>query len=144
MAVKSKKSTAVVLAAPVASIPADHGVSVSPLSLESMVDIGRANIAAVTKANLALSQGLQAIGQELVLYAASSLETASQTATALLGARTLDEVLRLNNDLASRTLETLAERTAKLSEMGAALASEALAPLGGRVEATFTRLLGTA
>ena len=144
MAVKSKKTAAVAPVAPEAASTAEHGAAFSALSLESMVDLGRENIAAMTKANLALSQGLQAIGQELVAYATNSLETASQTATALLGARTLDEVLQLNNDLANRTLETMAERTAKLSEMGVTLANDALAPLGGRVEATFTRLLGAA
>lgn len=112
----------------------------SPMSLDSLADLGRDNFAAMTKANLALSEGLQAIGHELLAYATSSLESASQTATALLGAKTLDEVIQLHSDLAKAALGKLVERSAKLSEMGVALASETFAPLGGRVEATLTTL----
>ncbi len=46
----------------------------SPMSLDSFADLGRDNFAAMTKANLALSEGLQAIGHELLAYATSSLE----------------------------------------------------------------------
>jgi len=60
------------------------------MNLESIADFGRDYVAAVTKANLALSEGLQAIGHEMLAYATSSFESASQTATALLGAKTLD------------------------------------------------------
>jgi hypothetical protein len=112
----------------------------APMSLDSLADLGRDNFAAVTKANRALSVGLKAIGDQLFDYATKSLETASQTATALMGAKTLDEVIELNNAVAKSTLSTVAERSAKLSEMGMAVASEAFAPIGGRVEATLHRL----
>ena len=111
-----------------------------PLGLDALADLGRDNFAAVTEANRALSEGLRAIGQQLFTYATNSLETASQTATALLGAKTLDEVMELNSALAKSTLNTVAERSAKLSEMGMAVASETFAPLGGRVEAALHRL----
>ena len=89
-------------------------------------------MAAAAKANLALSEGIQALGQELLTYAKSSLESASHAATALLEAKTLDEVIQLNTDLAKASVETLLARSAKLSEMGVSIANEALAPWGGR------------
>jgi hypothetical protein len=155
MPAKSKKSLVVVptAAAPIEAPPRtetrqigpDFEAAVSvPLGLESLADLGRANFAAVTKANRALSEGLQAIGQQLFAYATNSLETASQTATALLGAKTLDEVMELNRALAKSTLNTVAERSAKLSEMGMVVASETFAPLGGRVEAALHRLTRSA
>lgn len=112
----------------------------APLDLESLADLGRENIAALAKSNLALSEGMQAIGREILTYARSSLESASQTAAALLEAKTLDEVIQLNTDLAKSSLEALLARSAKLSEMGVSIANEALAPLGGRMEATFAKL----
>ena len=114
-------------------------MGIEPLSLESLADLGRENLAAVAQANRALSEGMQAIGQEILLYARSSLESASHTATALLGAKTLDEVIQLNSDLAQESLKALLSRSAKLSEMGVTVASETLAPLGVRVEATITK-----
>ncbi|HUZ73135.1 MAG TPA: phasin family protein [Stellaceae bacterium] len=144
MPAKSKKSTVVATAmiegpestpaaAPFPTLGLDS------LSLESLADLGRENLAAVAQANRALSEGMQAIGQEILLYARSSLESASQTATALLGAKTLDEVIQLNSDLAQESLKALLARSAKLSEMGVTVASETLAPLGVRVEATITK-----
>jgi len=113
--------------------------SFKPMSLEALADISRANLEAMTKANRVLAEGLQALGKEILTYARSSLEHASQTAAALLGAKTFDEVIQLNNDLAKSNLETMLARSAKLSEMGVTIASDALAPLGGRVEATFAK-----
>jgi hypothetical protein len=156
MPAKSKKSAA---AAPVAALQIEApspeidleietvtgpAARLAPIGLDSLADLGRDNFAAVTRANLVLSEGLRAIGHQLFDYATHSLETATQTATALLGAKTLDEVLEINSGLAKSTLTTVAERSAKLSEMGMALASETFAPLGGRVEATLGRLTGSA
>jgi hypothetical protein len=141
---KSKKTTPVALEAP--ETPAWGAMpqsftpqSFAPLSLESLADLSRENFEAMTKANRALTEGLQALGQEILTYARSSLESASQTATALLGAKTFDEVIQLNSDLAKASLETMLTRSAKLSEMGVTIASDTLAPLGGRVEATFAK-----
>jgi phasin family protein len=107
---------------------------------EELADLGRENMAAVVRANTALSSGLEAIGKEVILYARSSFEQAAETATALLAARTFEDVFQLNSEFAKANLERLIEGSAKLSEMGIKLANDALAPLGGRVEATIHRL----
>ena len=107
---------------------------------EQLADLGRENFAAVLRANAALSQGLEDIGKEVILYARRSFEQAAETATALLGAKTIEDVFQLNSEFAKSNLERLIERSAKLSEMGVKLANEALAPLGGRVEATIHTL----
>lgn len=149
MAAKSKKAVPAAMAAAADIDIESEGAAgwaplFSPMSLDSLADLSRDNLAAMTKANLALSEGLQAIGHEILAYATSTLESASQTATALLGAKTLDEVIQLNSDLAKSALGTMVERSAKLSEMGVALASETFAPLGGRVEATLGKLTRSA
>jgi phasin family protein len=107
---------------------------------EELADLGRENMAAVMRANTALSSGLEAIGKEVILYARSSFEQAAETATALLGAKTFEDVFQLNSQFAKANIERMIEGSAKLSEMGIKLANEALAPLGGRVEATIHKL----
>jgi len=107
---------------------------------EELADLGRENMAAVMRANEALTAGLEAIGKEVILYARTSFEQAAETATALLGAKSLEDVFQLNSEFAKANLERLIERSAKFSEMGVKLANEALAPLGGRVEATIHKL----
>jgi phasin family protein len=110
------------------------------MSLEEIADFSRDNLAAMTKSNMALTEGLQAISEEIMGYARTAMTSASQTATALLGARTFDEVVQLNTELAKSSIETLLARSAKLSEMGVSVASETMAPLEGRIEATFAKL----
>jgi phasin family protein len=107
---------------------------------EQLADLGRENFAAVLRANAAWSEGLEAIGKEVILYARSTFEQAAETATALLGAKTLEDVLQVNAQFAKANFERMVERSAKLSEMGVKVTSEALAPLGGRVEAAIHRL----
>jgi phasin family protein len=107
---------------------------------EELADLGRENFAAVLRANAALSEGLEAIGKEVMGYARTSFESAAEAATALLSAKTLEDVVQLNTEFAKASLERLLERSAKLSEMGVKVANDALAPLGSRVEATLQKL----
>jgi len=110
------------------------------LNYDEFTELGRENLSAVVKANEAFSEGIEAIGKEILGYARSSLESASQAAAALLGAKTLDEVVQLNTELAKSSIETMLQRSAKLSELGVSVANETLAPFGGRVEAAIAKL----
>jgi phasin family protein len=107
---------------------------------EELADLGRENFAAVLRANAALSEGLEAIGKEMMGYARTSFESAAETAAALLGAKTLEDVVQLNSDFARTYVERLIERSQKLSDMSVKVANETLAPLGSRVEATVQKL----
>jgi hypothetical protein len=62
------------------------------------------------------------------------------TATALLGAKTIEDVFELNTALAKANIAGIIERSAKLSELSIKVANETLAPLGGRMEATIHKL----
>jgi len=105
-----------------------------------LADLGRANLAAVLRANAALAEGMGAIGKEVMTYARNSLETAAEAATALLAAKTLEDLAQLNSDFAKSSFERLVTRSTKLSEMGVKVANEAMAPLGDRVEAALQTL----
>jgi hypothetical protein len=133
MAAKSKKLSLPAELASFASPPAlAPKPPFAPMSLESLADFGRENLAAVTKANLALSEGIQAMSQEIFGFAQVSFASAAKTASALLAARTLDEVVELSSAHARLSFASLAQRSAKLSEMGVSIASETLAPFVAR------------
>jgi phasin family protein len=137
MATKTKKaatSEAVAQESNGEAVPAAYFVG-----YEEFADLSRENFAAVLRANAVLSEGLEAIGKEVMGYARTSFEKAAETATALLGAKTMEDVVQLNTEFAKANFERMIERTAKLSEMGVKVASEAMAPLGGRVEATIQK-----
>jgi phasin family protein len=118
------------------------GAAPAPLfnSYEEITHVGRENFAALLRANAALNEGLEAIGKEMMGYARISFESAAETVAALLGAKTLDDVVQLNTEFAKTNLEQFIERSTKLSEMGVKVANQALAPLGSRVEATLQKI----
>jgi phasin family protein len=132
-------AAAVPVAKPVAE-GANGEAAVMFAGYEQWSDVGRENFSAVLRANAALTEGLEAMGKEVIQYARRSFEQVAETATALLGAKTFEDVVQLNTQFAKANLEGLIERSARLSEMGVMVASEALAPLGGRVEAAIHKL----
>ena len=145
MAQKAKKAVAVVVAppaVPVLSMPVMPSMvvpSIPGLPYEELTAFGRDTIEAATKSNAAFSAGCEAIGQEVMAYTRSTIEQTSETARALLAARTFEDVMRLQTDLAKRSFECLVSGSAKLSELGATLASATLAPWNGRVETVLAQ-----
>jgi hypothetical protein len=103
-------------------------------------DLGRENFAAVLRANAALTEGLEAIGKEVIVSTRRSFEQAAETARALLGAKTFEDVFQLNTALAKANLTGLLERSAKLQQLSIKVANETLAPLGDRVGAALHKL----
>jgi hypothetical protein len=138
MASKPKKPAEPVLASKSGTLPATP--SFPALTYAEFATFGRENIEAAVKTNAALSAGIEALGQEVMVYARSALQNASETARSLLGAKTLEDVVRLQADLAKRNLDGLIAGSVKLSELGVSLASEAMAPWEGRVEAAMVHL----
>ena len=109
-------------------------------SFADVATLGRDSVAAVARANAALASGLEAIGQEMAGFAQASMTTAVNTARALVGVRTLADLVAVNRDLAQATIEGMMANSARLSEIGIKMASEAFAPLGERVAAGFGRI----
>lgn len=139
MVAKSKKAASAVPAVP-AKAAAPAPANFPRMSLEALADLGRENLTAMAKANLAWSQGLGAMSDEVLAFAKSNVLTASKAASALLGAKTLTEVMEVNSGLAKSTMESLMARSAKLGELGITTTNQALAPLNARLEAAIAGL----
>lgn len=106
---------------------------------EDLTSLGQENIEAVVQANTVLAKGAEVIGKELMGIAQASFETAATAAKAYFGAKTLQDVIQLNNDLAKTSLDRFLANSAKLSEIGLKVTNEALAPIGQRVNVTFEK-----
>jgi hypothetical protein len=91
------------------------------LSYTEFSDFGREAIATAVSTSAALGAGLEAISQEVTHYAQAAFTNAGETARDLLGARTFEDVVRLQTDYARRSFAGLVERSAKLSELGCSL-----------------------
>jgi phasin family protein len=150
MAAKAKKSETPRLSAvppapftpPFAALGAGFDPTSTPfatLSYAEFAAIGRDNIEAAARTNAALSAGVEAIGREMMECARALLQRTSETARGLLGAKTLEDVVKLQTDLAQRSFEGMVSGSARLSELGYALATEAVAPWEGRYEAAIAQ-----
>jgi hypothetical protein len=135
MAVKAKKST---VSAPLqSSTSSSDAPRFANFSYAEFATMGCENIEAAVQTNSAVSAGIEAVGQEFTAYARSTLQSTSDLMRGLLGARTLEDVVKLHADLTIRNLEGIVSGSAKLTELGVSLVGKALAPWEGRVEAAL-------
>jgi hypothetical protein len=135
MAVKAKKSTVNVPLQP--STSSTDVPRFPTFSYAEFTTIGCENIEAAVQANAAVSAGIEAVGQEFTAYARSTLQSTSDLMRGLLGAKTLEDVVKLHADLTLRNLEGIVSGSAKLTELGVSLVGKAMAPWEGRVEAVL-------
>lgn len=103
-------------------------------SYADLMEFGRGTIEAAIGSNAALSAGLEAIGQEVTHYAKTAFESAGETARGLLGARTFEDVVRLQSDFAKRSFEGFVEGSVKLSELGCSLIGASVGGWGARAK----------
>lgn len=95
---------------------------------EQLAALSCGNLDAVLKANIALAEGLEAITDEALGYARQTLATAGAATEELLDARTLGRVIEINAGLVKSGIDALLGRTARLSELGIAIANCTLIP----------------
>jgi hypothetical protein len=77
----------------------------------------------------ALARGLEALSAEMAGLALSGMDTASRTATKMLGVKTLSDALEVNAGFTCSSFDTLVGGSAKLSELGVKLAAETAQPI---------------
>ncbi len=107
---------------------------------EELAALSREHLDAMLKANAALSEGFEALAKEYMGYTQAALTAAGEAAKSLLQAKTLDQVFEINAGLAKTGVDTLLDRSAKLSQWSLALAKEAAMPLEHCFETTLAKL----
>ena len=138
MATKTMKK-----AAPAATAATEETVAATQQQLfkgyEDFTVLGQGNIEAVVQANQVLAKGAEVIGKELMGIAQTSFENAATAAKAYFGAKSLQDVLKLNSEFAKLSLDSFLTNSAKLSDLSVKVANEAFAPIGERVNVTIEK-----
>lgn len=98
------------------------------LSYGELAGLGEAGLAASAGAHAALTEGMEALAREAMGGARLAFQSAAEAARGLLGAKTLEDVLRLQAAFARRNLDSGFASAAKLAAIGWALAGAALLP----------------
>lgn len=107
---------------------------------EEFSALSKDNFDAYVAAATIAAKGAETIGKSVAQFAKESMETSAQNAMALLGSKTLREAADLNADFAKQSFDKLVAEGTRLSEMSIKASSEALEPIGARVNATVEKL----
>jgi len=91
----------------------------------------RATLASLGEAQQAVAADVRAMALEMSGLARSNLTAAGDGVTALLAAKTLADAVEIQLRFARRSLEAMADGSARLGEIGMRLASDAAKPVLG-------------
>jgi hypothetical protein len=89
----------------------------------------RGTMVAIGESQRAIASGVRALALEMSGLTRANLTAASESATALLGARNFADAVEIQIGFARRSLDAMVAGGMRLSEIGARLASEASRPI---------------
>ena len=99
---------------------------------EELTAFGKANIEALVEANSIFVKGVEEISKEVFSLTRSSLEHAAAATSAILAAKTLQDLVELNADFAKSQYEKLLANSTRIGELTVKLATESSAPITAR------------
>jgi hypothetical protein len=112
--------------------PAPVSVAAAPrhaAAADDMFAYGQQAWAALAEAQAAAARGFEALVGEINTLTRSEIAAATNSATAMLGVKTLAEAVEVNLGYARRSFDALVGSSAKLSEIGVKAAADASRPI---------------
>jgi len=107
---------------------------------EDIQGFGKGNVDALVLAGTVFAKGAEQISKQLMALTQSSMQSSVVTAKALMGCKTLRDVIDLQADFARSNFDTLVAEGAKLSEISLKVTNEAIAPIQARVNVAVEKL----
>ena len=102
-------------------------------NFDELQKIGQENADAAMKSFGAVSKGAQAIAVEVADYSKKAFEDGTQTFEKLLGAKSLDTVIELQQTFLKGAYEGFVSKATKIGELYADLAKETYKPIEGYI-----------
>jgi phasin family protein len=108
---------------------------------DEVADFSKGNVEALMLSGNVVVRGVEDIGKAWLDLGQKSLQSGAVLAQAFAGVRTLHELVEMQTDLARTTLDRLLTESARISELSAKVANEAVAPLQARIGTAFGLML---
>lgn len=108
---------------------------------EDILGFGKENVEAVIRATTIFAKGMQEASKTGFQTTQETIEESVAVTKAILGARSLKEVVDLQTSFVKTSFDKFVAEGGKLSETGIKLAEEALEPINERMNATVSKLL---
>ncbi len=118
--------------------------SIAFKNYEDLLQFGRENVEAVVKAGSIVAKGVQDLSHQWIALAQTSIDEQVAVSKALIGAKSIKEVVDLSSTAAKTGFDKLLAEGSKLSQVSSKLAEEAITPLTSRVSAAVEKFFKTA
>lgn len=99
---------------------------------DELTAINKDNMDAFVQAANIMSKGVEDMGKVYWAFAQSSVETGVEASKALMGARTINDVMEIQTDLVRSNVDNAIAEGTKLTEMAVKVTNETAAPLQKR------------
>lgn len=94
-----------------------QGFEAAVKGFEQFNALGKDNMEAVVAFSTTYAKGIEAINAELAAFAKKSLEDSVTATKALMGAKTVKELVDLQSDFAKTSFDEMMSKSSKLGEM---------------------------
>ncbi|MFN9849729.1 MAG: phasin family protein [Alphaproteobacteria bacterium] len=121
------------------SVAFKDGVEKSLAAMNDMNAQSKKNLEAIVASATASAKGAEAMGAQAMAFSKAMFDAQVSAAKSLSGAKSLQEVVELQNAFAKSALETYMSEFGKMSETFSASMKESLKPIHERVTATVEK-----
>lgn len=108
---------------------------------EDVIEFNRENMDAMLKSGMIVARGLQDLNKTLLTLAQEQIEDTVAAGKALIGVRTLRDVVDIQAGLVKGSVDKMVAEANKIGEVSVKLAEEASAPITARVSAVMEKTL---
>lgn len=116
----------------------------SSTMVAEMTDLAKGNVEAVVESTKLFAAGVQDMGKSYADEAKSAYETATADIKEMAAIKSPTELFQLQGKIMRRNFDMFVAATSKTSDAAMKLASEAMAPISGRVNLTAEKLVQAA
>jgi len=121
------------------SVAFKDGVEKSLAAMNDMNAQSKKNLEAIVASATASAKGAEAMGAQAMAFSKTMFDAQVSAAKSLSGAKSLQEVVELQNAFAKSALETYMSEFGKMSETFSASMKESMKPIHERVTATVEK-----
>jgi phasin family protein len=110
-------------------------------SVDEAAKISKDQVEAVVTAGNLASKGFETINAEIMAFTKAQIEDSISAAKAMMGVKTLQELIELQNDFAKSAFEAYTAHTTKVSEVAAKTAQDAFAPINAQFQVAVEKMV---
>jgi len=107
---------------------------------EDLTAITKQNVDAFVQSGTILAKGFEDISKSTAAYTQSTLENSAAASKAVLGVKTVRDLLDLQSSFAKKSFDSAVAESTKVSEISVKVANEAFQPISAQINATLGKL----